>query len=109
MRVVRERNDGIVLLRNFAHDGQPQAAAIGMVAEHAVEAFKDQTTFGGRDARAGILDIKQDLMGVVIDADAHGHAATGGRVVNGIVDEVPDCRQELSALTDNSGISRQDD
>ena len=39
----------------------------------------------------------------------HINNRSGIGILDGIVDEVADCRKELSALTDDSGIGRQDD
>jgi hypothetical protein len=59
---------GVVLLRDLAHDGQAQAAAVDVGAQRAVERPEDQLALGRRDAGAGVLDLQHDHL-----AEGVGH------------------------------------
>ena len=71
---------------NLAHDGQAQAAAVDIAAENAVKAFEHVGPLGLRYAGTRIFHFQDgQLQGA---AHAHRDAAAGGRVMDGVVDEV---------------------
>ncbi|MNN73541.1 hypothetical protein D3C81_1896670 [compost metagenome] len=77
-----------MLLRNFTHDREAQAAAFDIAAEDAIEAFKDALVFMRCDAGAGIFDLQECQSRFLIGAYAHRRMTAGRGVIERIVDQV---------------------
>ncbi len=83
--------------RDVAHDGQAQAAAVGLVVQPHVAA-EYLVALGRRDAGAGIFH--RQHAAAVGRAAADGDRAMGWRVADGVVDQIVDqvAQQEAVAL-----------
>jgi hypothetical protein len=94
----------------MANNRKTQTRASGLAASGLVDpikAFEDSVDITRWDSDSVIGDLYDNVIRNCFDC--HVNNSSGIGILDGIVDEVADCRKELSALTDNSGISRQDD
>src|SRR5512135_248284 len=83
--VVLQRDRGLVQRRDVAHDREPQAAALGLRAEQAVEALEHALALLGRDLRPVVAhrNARAALRG-----DPHRDAPAAPRIADRVVDQV---------------------
>ena len=84
-----------------ADDGQAQARAVDVAAQHAVEGLQHQLALGRRDAGAVVLDLQRLCAAVVVQAHTHRHHAAGRGVMDRVVDQV------AHQLLQQRGIAQQ--
>lgn len=83
---------GAVLARNFLHDGQAQARAVGIGTQGAVEGLEDQFVLGLGNARTRVFHLQQQHMskrvGQYACGDDAGFVIARRGVVDGVVHQV---------------------
>src|SRR5690606_34739193 len=71
MRIVENLDLGRMLLRDLAHDCQPEPAAFDVRTQDAIEAVEDMDMLAGRNAGAGVLHLEHGALPDRIHAHAH--------------------------------------
>ena len=86
-----QRHCCAVLMRNFKHDGQTQARAIGLGTQYAVEGLKDAFALGHRNAWPRVFHLQhQFIFGIARNTRCHHPWVLNARrcVVQGVFNQV---------------------
>jgi hypothetical protein len=92
-----------VIVGHVANDGETEAGAAGIATAstvNSIEPLEDPIEVAPRDPNALVGDHHLDRC--IVDAHSHLHGATTMAVLDGILDQVPDCRLELTFVATQS-------